>query len=178
MAPSFPREFFIELMQKRLNLLNSISITLCTYGVAMCSHLGPMLANIFVGYYESVLFGRVKKPLMYYCYVYDTFAIFDSENDCNQFLHQLNSLHPSLRFIFEKEVNQCLPFLDVLVEKVGSKFITSVYRKPTFTGQYLNLKSFSPGKRKISLISTIPHRALMICSEITLQIELRKFFQY
>ena len=86
---------------------------------------------------------------MYYRYVDDAFAIFDSENDCDKFLHQLNSLHPSLRFTFEKEINQSPPYLDVQVEKVGFKLITSVYRKPTFTGQYLNWKSFSPGKRKL-----------------------------
>ena len=70
-------------------------------GVAMGSPLGPALGNIFVGYYESLLFRRVKKPPMYYCYVYDTFAIFDSENDCDEFFYQLNSLHPTLRFTFE-----------------------------------------------------------------------------
>ena len=40
--------------------------------------------------------------------------------------------------------------------------------KPTFTGQYLRWKSFSPLKRKISLISTLVHRALMICTKHTL----------
>ena len=144
--------------------------------VTMGSPLGLVLANIFVGYYKSLLFKRVKKPLMHYRYVNDTFAIFASKNDCDKFLHQLNSLHSFLRFTFEKEVNQSLPFLDVQVEKVGSKLITSVYPKPTFTGQYLNWKSFIPEKRKISLTSTLVHRALMICSDCKLQTELRKFF--
>ena len=117
----------------------------------MGSPLGPALANIFVGYYESLLFRRVKKPPMYYRYVDDTFAVFDSENDCNEFFHQLNSLHPTLRFTFEKEVNPSLPFLDVSIQvkKVGSKIITSVYSKLTFTKQYLNWKSFSPEKKSV-----------------------------
>ena len=60
---------------------------------------------------------------------------------------------------------------------MGSKHITPVYRKPTFTGQYLNWKFFSPGKRKVGLISTLGHRALMICFlDFTVQAELRKFF--
>ena len=67
---------------------------------------------------------------MYYRYVDDSFAIFDSENDCDEFLYQSNSLHSSLRFTIEKEVNRSFPFLDVQMEKVGSKLITSVYRKP------------------------------------------------
>ena len=76
----------------------------------MGSPLGPVLANIFVGDYESLLFRIVKKPLMYY-YMNNTFVIFDSENYCDKFLHQLNFLHPSLWFTFEK-VNQSLPSHD------------------------------------------------------------------
>ena len=38
-------------------------------GVAM----GSPLANIFVTYYEALLFKRVYKPLMYHRYVDDTF---------------------------------------------------------------------------------------------------------
>ena len=34
-------------------------------GVAMGSLLGPALANIFVGYYESKLFQTTSKPEMY-----------------------------------------------------------------------------------------------------------------
>ena len=113
---------------------------------------------------------------MCYRYVDDIFVIFEIENDCDKFLHQLNSLHPSLRFTFKKEINQSLPFLNVQVEKVGSKLITSICRKLTFTEQYLNWKSFSPGKRKISLISTFVHRALMICSDYKLQAKHRKIF--
>ena len=97
-------------------------------GFAIGCFLGSALANIFVGYYESLLFKRVKKPLMFYRYLNNTFAIFDSEKECDEFLDQLNSLHPSLRFAFEKEVNQSLPFFDVQVEKVGFKLITSVFR--------------------------------------------------
>ena len=60
---------------------------------------------------------------MYYRYVDDIFAIFDSKNDYDEFLHQFNSLHPSLRFTFEKQVNQSLPFLNVQVEKMSFKLI-------------------------------------------------------
>ena len=138
----------------------------------MGSPLGPALANIFVGFCESKLFKNVKKPLFYHRYVDDTFVAFNNEVDCEEFLCHLNSLHPSLRFTFEKECDNCLPFLDVLVEKYDTEFITSVYRKPTFTGQYLRWNSFNPRKQKISLINTLVHRALMICSKRKLLSEL------
>ena len=104
----------------------------------------------------------------------DTFVVFSNEDECDLFLNSLNSLHPSLRFTFEKESNLALPFLDVLVEKSPSKFITSIYRKPTFTSLYLRWNSFSPRKRKTNLILTLTHRALAICSPERLPSELDK----
>ena len=104
----------------------------------------------------------------------DTFGVFSNEDECDLFLDSLNSLHPSLRFTFEKESNLALPFLNVLVEKSPSKFITSIYRKPTFTGQYLRWNSFSPRKRKTNLILTLTHRTLAICSPERLPSELDK----
>ena len=133
-------------------------------GVAMGSPLGPALANIFVGYQEEKLFIDNNQPLIYFRYVDDTFAMFEDELNCNLFLKQLNSLHQSLNFTHEKEVNGKLPFLDVLVEKSNKKFLTSVYRKPSFSGQYNRWDSFGPKSRKNNLIGTLVHRALEICS--------------
>ena len=137
-------------------------------GVAMGSPLGPALANIFVGFHESRLFDNTVKPGVYFRFVDDTFAIFGSELDCDHFKGKLNLLHPALKFTVEKEHNNSLSFLDVLVEKDGTGFLTSIYRKPTFTEQCTRWNSFSPKTRKISLIKTLVHRELMICSKTKL----------
>ena len=134
---------------------------LCTPDLAelvtplMGSPLETALANIFVSYHASKLFQTSIQSEMYYCYMDDTFAVFSNENECDIFLHNcLDSVHPSLRFTFEKETYLALPFLDVLVEESLFKFITSIYRKLTFTGQYLRWKSFRPRKRKTNSITT------------------------
>ena len=95
------------------------------------------LANVFVGYYEEKLFSQTQKPPTYFRYVDDAFAIFDHEAEADEFLTKLNCLHQSLRFNFEKEKDKCRTFLDVYVERTNIGFEISVYRKPTFTGQYL-----------------------------------------
>ena len=105
-------------------------------GMAMGSPLSVALANIFVGYHESKLFEATTKPFFYHRYADDTFAIFGSEDEGTSFLDALNSMHLALKFTFEKEENDQLSFLDVLVEKSNEGFFTSVFRKPTFTGQY------------------------------------------
>ena len=81
-------------------------------------------------------------------------------------------MHSAIKFTLEKEKNDQLPFLDVLMEKSNEGVLTSVFRKPTVTGQYFRLDSFGPTKRKINLIETLVHRALMICSKSKLQHEL------
>ena len=64
----------------------------------------------------------------------------------------------------EKESNIELTFLDVLVEREENRFLTSVYRKKTFTGCYLNSQSNCSLKRKVNIIRTLCHRAHKICS--------------
>ena len=171
----FPRQIFVKLM-KMATFYVEFSFNDIKHRqidrVAMGSTLGPAFANIFVGYYESKLFQTTSKPEMHYRYMDDTFVLFSDKDECDLFLDSLNSLHPFLRFSFEKESN--LAFLHILVEKPPSKFITSIYRKPTFTGQYLRWNSYSPRKRKTNLILTLNHRALAICSPESLPSELDK----
>ena len=142
-------------------------------GVAMGSPLGPILANIFVGYYEKCFFEKSNKPIMYFRYVDDIFAVFHNRSEADMFLEKLNKLHSSLVFTKEEETNGSLPFLDVYIERNDGKFITSVYRKPTFKGDYVPWYSYCPKSRKRNLISCLTHRALKICSPSKLDIEIQ-----
>ena len=87
-------------------------------GVAMGSPLGPILANIFVGYHER----RIQPhqwPQVYDRYVDDIFSHFLSKEACNEFFVTLNNLHPALKFTREDEQDDSLPFLDVLVNRMA-----------------------------------------------------------
>ena len=64
------------------------------------------------------------------------------------------------------EKEKCLLLLDVYVKRRDVGFENSVYQKPTFTGQYLHWESFSPLKRKISLISILVHQALIFAPSV------------
>ena len=142
-------------------------------GVAMGSPLGPILANIFVGYLEKKLFSNSLKPEVYVRYVDDIFVLFREQGDHLTFLDSLNILHPSLSFTCECEINNKLAFLDVLVERESSSFTTTVYRKPTFSGLYVRWESFCSKRRKTNLIATLTNRAIKICSATKLDMELK-----
>ena len=65
----------------------------------------------------------------------------------------------------EKEQDNKLPFLDVLVTRTEQGFRSSVYRKPTFTGQYLNFNSHHPYTVKKRIVCCLQHRAKTISSD-------------
>ena len=139
----------------------------------MGSPLGPILAKIFIGFHERRLFDKFPKPFTYLWYVDDTFVSFKSRSDALKFFDTLNQLHSSLSFTMEEESNGQLPFLDVSVKRGDSSFLTSVYRKPTFTGLYLDWHSFAPKSRKLNLITCLSYRALNIRSECKIENELK-----
>ena len=60
-----------------------------------------------------------------------------------------------------------------MVTRQDRKLLTSVYRKKTFTGQYMHWASFSPTQRKVNLVHTLTLRALSICSPCQLESELK-----
>ena len=140
-------------------------------GVAMGSPLGPTLGNIFVGFFEKKI-PADEWPLMYDRYVDDVFSFFVSKAKSAEFFERLNSLHPPLRFTVEGEENGSLPFLDVRATKTASGIVTSIFRKPTFTGLYTPWDSFSPTVYKINLVRSLAHRIIRICSPTTVEGEL------
>ena len=173
--PIIPKGVFVELIKSATSSGKfSFNNAKQTDRVAMGSPIGPTLAHIFVEYYEGKLFSQTQKLSTYFRYVDDTFAIFDHKAEADIFLTKLNCLRPFLRFTFEKEKEKCLPLFDVFIERTNIGFETSVYRKPTFTGQYLRWESFSSFKRKISLIFTLVYQALMICIKRRLNEEIEQ----
>ena len=124
-------------------------------GVAMGSPLGPTLANIFLCHWEEIWLDKCPlqfRPLFYRRYVDDTFLLFRSESHVKKFLRYLNTRHDNMNFTYECESEDQLPFLDVLVSREAGHLVTSLYRKPTFSGLYTNFSSFISEKYKSGLI--------------------------
>ena len=140
-------------------------------GAAMGSPLSPVIANIYMeGFEEEAINTADDKPSLWVRYVDDTFTIWPhGPEKLKRFHNHLNSQNDSIQFTIEKEDNNSLPFLDVLVTKEGSRMTTSIYRKPTHTDQYLHYQSYHHPRIKSGIIKCLKARAEKVCrgSDIT-----------
>ena len=60
-----------------------------------------------------------------------------------------------------------MSFLDVDASLQQGKFVTTVYRKPTFSDVYTDFDSFLLTVYKVGMIYTLAHRCLKICFDWT-----------
>ena len=133
-------------------------------GVAMGSPLGPVLAGIIMVELENSIVPKMNSHLRFWKrYVDDTLTI-AKEGSINHILQQLNSFHPNTQFTFEIESSGRIPFLDILIIRKKSSIETTVYRKCTDTGIYLNWFSFAPNTWKRGTLKNLVYRAYNICS--------------
>ena len=136
----------------------------------MGSPLGPTMANVFQSFYEMKWLEQCPnefKPVFYRRYVDDIFVLLESTEHLSKFHAYLNTCHPKMSFSFELEVNGKLSFLDVEVSRQQGKFVTTVYRKPTFSGMYTHSDSCLPTDYKAGMIYTLTYRCFKICSDWT-----------
>ena len=107
-------------------------------GAAMGSLGSPIVANLYMEYFEQKALSPALHPSLWQRYVDDTFFI-QKEVDKEDFLQFINSVDPAIQFTVENSKEDgIIPFLDTIVkpEADGNLSIT-VYRKPTHTDQYL-----------------------------------------
>jgi len=136
-------------------------------GVAMGSPLGPLFANVFMANFEKNHMHKLRElgVIKWYRYVDDVFATLKEKSQADSILKYMNEQHPNIKFTIEHEENNTLPFLDTCVLRGVIKYKTTVYRKKTFTGVYLNWTSLTSRKYKIGVINCLAERAWRICTE-------------
>ena len=141
-----------------------------TGGVAIGSPLGPSLANAFLCFHEQIWLNDCPedfKPVYYQRYVDNIFALFRSPDHLEKFTNYLNSKYKNIKFTYEKESNDSLPFLDILISRSENGFKKSVYHKSTFSGVYSNFNSFIYDQYKIGLIFTLLFRTFSVVSDFS-----------
>ena len=144
-------------------------------GCAMGSCLGPIFADIFLGFLELTWSDEIERSTtLYRRFVDDCFLLVPSFEEAFHLLKVFNIMHPSIKFTCELEQDNQLPFLDVYCQRrYDGTVYTSVYRKSTWTGLYTSYFSFVPRSYKAGLIRSLTCRAYRICSQDALESELK-----
>ncbi|KFD72814.1 hypothetical protein M514_15221 [Trichuris suis] len=75
-------------------------------------------------------------------------------------------------FMMEKEENEALPFLDVLIIRTNEGLKMKLYRKSTHTDQCVHLLSHHPKSVMRGILCRMANRAVGLCSLEFLQSEL------
>ena len=91
--------------------------------VAMGSPLDPTLANAFLCFHQQIWLNECPdefKPAYYGRYVDNIFVLFRSPDHLEKFKNYLISKYRNIRFTCEKEQNNSMPFLDVLITRASS----------------------------------------------------------
>ena len=161
------------------NILDLLEFCLCnTYflfqgqyyeqnqGTAMGSPVSPVLANLYLEFFEDrALTTVVNPPRWWKRFVDDTFVIL-KQNMRDEFLQHINSVGPAIQFTTEEQRQDgSMPFLDILVTpQEDGTLTTRVYRKPTHTDQYLQWDSHHNLACKYSVVNSLTHRAKAVCS--------------
>jgi len=97
--------------------------------------------------------------IVYKRYVDDICLIWGgNEQELAAFLNFINTLHYNINFNLEREVNQCLPFLDLLLCRKEDHISLEVYRKPTATDNVIQFDSLSPGQHKFAAFNSLFYR--------------------
>ena len=80
-------------------------------------------------------------------------------------LQEINKYHPFLKFTIEEEnENYALPFLDMLIYRIGTILHSTWYNKPTDTGLVMNYHALSPRSYKRSVVAGFVYRIHRACS--------------
>ena len=129
----------------------------------MGSPLAPVLAHLFMGYYEEKWLQEYPdiSPVYYKRYVDDIISVFKNEGESLKFFEYLNNRHKNIKFTMEKQRNNKISFLDVYLDN-SDGLTTTVFRKKTFTGVLTNFLSYTSFKYKKGLVQCLVERAFKI----------------
>ena len=134
-------------------------------GAAMGSPVSPIVANLFMEWFEEAAIRTFRYEItIWRRYVDDTMVAL-----CNSLLEDftghINSIDPAIKFTREEEEDGRIAMLDAKIRRDNSGSLSfTVYRKPTHTDQYLQFSSNQPLQHKLGVIRTLYHRCNTICS--------------
>ena len=155
----------MELILKQNNFTFNNEHYLQVNGTAMGTRMAPSYASLFMANLESRLLNwTTDKPLIWWRYIDDIFAIWDRGQEClDIFLQEINTFHTTIKFTANHSADT-VSFLDTRVVFQNGSIHTDLYTKPTDTHQFLLPNSCHPRHCTTSIPYSQCLRIRRICS--------------
>jgi len=122
------------------------------FGTPMGSPLSPVIADLVLQGLEIVAINNLPFPLPFYYRYVDDIILAAPSNSLDTLLRIFNSQHSRLQFTMEIERDKKISFLDLTFINDEGTIIFDLYKKPTFSGRYLNYRSHHPLNHKKGVI--------------------------
>jgi len=129
----------------------------------MGSPLSPIVADLILQRLESSILDNLPyKPIFYFRYV-DDIALSVPRTSLNSLLDRFNAFHHRLKFTMEMGCDGShLNFLDLTIIIKNNSLIFNWFRKPTFSGRFLNFYSHHPFNHKRGTMYSLIDRVIRL----------------
>ena len=134
-------------------------------GAAIWSPISPIMVNLFMEKFEAKALTTSPHPQVCGIDLLMTLFIVTKSTHTKEFLNHINSIDEGIQFTAENpKADGSMPLLDtLLIPQSGGNLITTVFRKPNHTDQYMQWDSHHTIYAKYSVISTLFYRAKSVC---------------
>jgi len=127
--------------------------------------MGAPTSGIIAEFFLQNLENTPNPPLKqaqdyrYFRYVDDVLIIYDpNHTDINNIHRDFNAVHPNVKFTAETKSNNSINYLDFANHKTPTKWVMSIYRKPTYTDTITPYSSTHPVQHKYAAIRFLYNR--------------------
>ncbi len=127
--------------------------------------LSPVCSDLVMQDLQDQCIKKLPFKLPFYKRYVDDIITSIPNNQEQVILDIFNSYHPRVQFTSEKENDNRIAFLDVLLIRHEQSIETDWYHKPTFSERFLNFSSEHPFKQKINIINNLKYRATSLSTE-------------
>ena len=135
------------------------------FGTPMGGPISPVLAKILMDDVISKSLKKIDGVKLIKVYIDDLLIILPQDK-LDFTLDVFNSYHDRIKFTVEKEMDNKLPFLDLMIHrKPDGKLITNWYQKPCASGRMISFFSNQPYHQKINCAKNFINKVHAVSDE-------------